>query len=269
MNIHPTAVIDPGAELGSDVTVKPFAVIEGGVRIGDGCVIGPHVTILRHTTLGRQCRVHAGAVLGDMPQDLGFDNSPSYVRIGDGCVIREGVTIHRGTKPETETVVGNQCFLMALTHLGHNVVLGNQVIIANSVLLAGYVNIGERAFISGHVTIHQFVRVGRLAMLGGMAGISQDVPPFCTAKPHTVNRILGLNVVGLRRAGMSPDERLAVKRAFAVLYRAGLNHGEAVARIRAEFGNSPPALELAEFVAQSKRGICSLSFTTPDDEEEA
>lgn len=269
MNIHPTAIIGPGAALGRDITIGPYAVIENDVRIGDGCVIGPHVTILAHTTLGRQCRVHAGAVLGDLPQDLAFKDVPSYVKIGDGCVIREGVTIHRGTKPDTATVVGDQCYLMALVHLGHNVTLGNQVIIANGVLLAGYVTVCDRAFISGHVTIHQFVRIGRLAMLGGMAGISQDVPPFCTAKPHTVNRILGLNVVGLRRAGISPDERLLVKRAFALLYRAGLNHGEAVVRIRAELGASPHAVELADFVAQSKRGICSLSFTAPDDEEDA
>lgn len=248
--------------------IGPFAVLEDGVRIGDGCVIGPHVSILRHTTLGRQCRVHAGAVLGDLPQDLAFKDAPTYVKIGDNCVIREGVTIHRGTKPETATVVGDQCYLMALAHLGHNVTLGNHVILANGVLLAGYVAVSDRAFISGHVTIHQFVRIGRLAMLGGMAGISQDVPPFCTAKPHTVNRILGLNVVGLRRAGMSPDERKSVKQAFGLLYRSGLNHGEAVARIRAGMGAAPYALELAEFVAQSKRGICSLSFTTPDDEEE-
>ena len=255
MSIHPTAVIDSGARLGADVSVGPFAVIERQVEVGAGCVIGPHVTILPHTTLGPGCQVHAGAVLGDLPQDLGFKGDETWVRIGARCVSREGVTIHRGTKPGTATEVGDECFLMATAHLAHNVKLGSRVIIANGTMLGGYVQVGERAFISGAVVIHQFVRIGRLAMLGGQVGLSKDVPPFCTALSGVVNTVVGLNVVGMRRAGLGTAERQSIKEAFALLYRSGLNVSQAVERIRAAVP-AGPALELAEFVAHSQRGIC-------------
>lgn len=264
MSIHPTALIDPQAELGANVSVGPYAVIEGGVRIGDGCAIGPHVTIYRFTTLGPDCVVHAGAVLGDVPQDLGFQGGESYVRIGKGCHIREGVTIHRGTKPGTATEIGEHCFLMAFAHCGHNVRLANHVILANGALLGGYVEVGERAFLSGNCLVHQFTRVGRVAMLSGGCGISKDVPPFCTVHGLAVNRVVGLNIVGLRRAGLTPDERLAVKRAFRILYRQGLNVTQAVAEMQAAFP-AGPAAEMWQFVAAAHRGICGLDAGGADD----
>lgn len=260
MSIHPTALVDRGANLGRDVVVGPYSIIESGVTVGDGAVIGPHAVLHRYTTLGANCRVHAHAVIGDTPQDMAFNDAPSYVRIGAGTLIREHVTIHRGTKPETSTEVGERCFLMVNCHLGHNVRLGNQVIIVNAALLAGYVEIGDRAFISGNVVVHQFVHIGRLAMLSGLSGISKDVPPFCTTAGLMPNSVGGLNVVGMRRAGITPPERLQVKRAFDLVYRSGLNVSQAVERIKAE-GLVGPAAEFGAFAESSKRGLCRFIKT--------
>lgn len=255
MKQHPLSVIESGARVAEDVVIGPFCSIGNDVEIGAGCVLGPHVTLLPYTSLGRTCSVHAGAVLGDTPQDLAFKEAPSYVRIGDGCVLREGVTVHRGTKPETSTEVGAGCLLMANSHLAHNVKLGDGVILANGALLGGYVEVGARAFISGNVIIHQFTRIGRLAMLAGASGIGQDVPPFCMTAGVERNRIAGLNSVGLKRAGFTVEERLAIKRAFAILYREGLNTRQALERLRATFTDGPAA-EFATFIEASTRGIC-------------
>lgn len=249
-------------------SIHPTAIVEPGAQIGEGCRIGPHVVIYRHVTLGPGCDVHAGAVLGDTPQDFAFKESvESRVVIGAKTVLREHVTIHRGTKEGTSTVVGERCFLMANSHLGHNVVLGNDVILANGVLLAGYVEVGDRAFLSGNVIVHQFTRIGRLAMVSGGAGIGKDVPPFCTVHGVAVNQLAGLNVVGMRRAGMTPPQRAEVKRAFTLLYRSGLNVKQALEQMRAEFKDSPGA-EICAFVSASKRGICALGGGGDTDEGE-
>ncbi len=257
--IHETAVIGKGAELGKDVEVGPFACIMDGAQIGDGCRIGPHATIFETVTMGSGCEVHAGAVLGDTPQDLAYQGGSSRVRIGNNCVIREGVTIHRGTKEGTETVVGDECFLMAFSHLAHNVVLANNVIMANGAVLGGYVEVGERAFISGVVGVHQFVKIGRLAMLGGGAIATKDVPPFCMLKNAEHNTIIGLNVVGMRRSGMSYDDRKAVQRAFKVLFLSGFNATQAKERLEELFEDGP-ASEFAGFIAGSTRGLCGCAI---------
>lgn len=265
MQIHATAIVNPSARLGRDVVIGPFAIVEGNVEIGDGCTIGPHASILSFTTLGAGCRVHTGAVVGDLPQDISFKNEPSYVRIGKNCLIREYTTIHRGTKPGTETVAGDGCFLMAGTHLAHNVKLGNGVIMANGSMLGGYVEVGDRAFISGGVSVHQFVRIGRLAMLGGGSGASKDVPPFCLTASVSLNRVVCLNMVGLKRAGFTIEQRQQIKAAFRVLYRDGLTVTDAVARMRDLFPEGSPPRELAEFAASSKRGICRLAMLDDDE----
>ncbi len=268
MNIHSTALVDPKAELGANVTVGPFCVIDANVKIGDNVRIGPHVTILPYTTIGAGCTIHDHAVLGDLPQDLAFKaDTVSYVRIGANCTIREGVTIHRGTKPETETVIGEGCFLMAYSHVAHNVRLGNQVILANGALLAGYVEVGDRAFISGNAVVHQLCRIGRLAMMSGGSAISKDLPPFCTCRSSRVNFIAGMNIVGLRRAGLGPQDRLAIKRAFNTVFKSGLNVTQATAKIRAELPTGA-VLEFCEFIEQSKRGICRFGEQKGDDTAE-
>ena len=257
MSVHPTAVIEDGAELGANVTVGACAYIEKGAQLEDGCVVGPHAVIYGSTTLGEGCRVHAGAVLGDVPQDLAFEGGESRVRIGARCVIREGVTIHRGTKTDTTTTVGDDCFLMAYSHLGHNVELGNRVIVVNNAMLGGYVVVEDGAFISGKVGVHQFCRVGRLAMLGGNSIATKDVPPFAMTRTAALNEVVGLNVVGMRRAGMTAEERQAVKRAFETIYRSGLNVSQAIASLREE-GVEGPAAEFITFIEASKRGICGF-----------
>ncbi|MEI7639665.1 MAG: acyl-ACP--UDP-N-acetylglucosamine O-acyltransferase [Syntrophus sp. (in: bacteria)] len=255
MSIHTTAVIDPKAVIGKNASIGPFAFIDESVEIGDNAVIGSHVTILRHTKIGEGVRVHAGVVLGDLPQDLGFSGEPSYVKIGQRCTFREFVTIHRGTKPGTVTEVGDDCFLMANVHIAHNSKVGNRVIIANGTMLGGYVEIGDRAFVSGNVLIHQFVKIGRVAMVGGAAGLSKDVPPFCLVQGMGRNVVQGLNIVGTRRAGISPEERKQIKAAFKLLYLSGFNVTQAVEKLKASFP-SGPAAEFAAFVEQSQRGLC-------------
>jgi len=256
MLIHPTAIVEEGVRLGVDVEVGPYTVIHRGAEIGDGCRIGPHVVVYGTTSLGPRCHVHAGAVLGDLPQDLSFRDEISYVRIGEGCTIREGVTIHRGTKKDTETRIGPRCYLMANSHVGHNAVLGERVILANGALLAGYVEVGDYAFISGNCAVHQFCRVGRLAMLGGGAMLSKDCPPYCTVRANDLNRVTGLNIVGLRRAGFDAAARLQIKEAFRLFYLSGLNMRDAAALLREKFPTGPAA-EFVRFVEISARGICA------------
>jgi UDP-N-acetylglucosamine acyltransferase len=255
MQIHPTAVVSPLARLGCDVAVGPYAVIEDDVTVGNGCQIGAHAVIHRYTTLGQQCRVHSGAAIGDVPQDVAYRDARSYVRIGDRCMIREKVTIHRGTQPESETRIGDDCFLMAGSHVAHNVRLGNKVMLTNGALLAGYVEVGDGAFISGNCLVHQFTRVGKLVMVSGGAGVSMDVPPFCMMPALKVNRVMRVNLVGLRRAGFSAADCREISRAFQVLYCRGLTVPAALAELERDF-SSPHVRELCEFIRASKRGIC-------------
>ncbi|MBZ8179930.1 acyl-ACP--UDP-N-acetylglucosamine O-acyltransferase [Oscillatoria salina] len=258
MTIHPTAVVASSAQLGQDVTIGPFTFIDDRVVIGSGCVINSHVAILRNTTLGENCQVHSGAVLGDVPQDLKFTNEETYVKIGSRCTIREGVTIHRGTKLGTATEVGNDCLLMANSHLGHNVKVGNNVIIANGALLAGYVEVGDKTFISGNCLLHQFTRVGRLVMMSGGSAVGRDIPPFCMTPGLAGNTIMGLNIVGLRRAGFTSEQRLTLKRVLKILYQSNLNISDAVAKLEADFPDEELVQEFCDFVKTSERGICKF-----------
>lgn len=260
--IHPSSIVSVGAEIGPDVEVGPFCVIEDDTVIGAGCRLGSHVTVMRHTRLGPGCEVHAGAVLGDTPQDKGFKGCLSYAEIGSGCIIREGVTIHRGTAEGSVTRVGDGCFLMAFSHIAHNAVLERDVILANAALLAGHVHVGERAFISGGSAVHQFARIGRLAMLGGGCMCSRDVPPFLLVAPNSWNGVEGMNIVGMRRAGMDTGERMEIRKIFRLIYRSGLNTAQALDMI--DKINSPLAAEMAGFIRTSKRGICRGGDSSED-----
>ncbi len=252
--IHPTAIIHPKAKLDSTVRVGPFAVIDEGVELGANCVVGPHVYLTGVTTIGPDNRFHAGCVIGDAPQDLKYRNEPTRLRIGGRNVFREHFTVHRSTKPETETVIGSHNFFMANAHIAHNCAVGDHVILANGALLGGHAVVQDRAFISGNCLVHQFARVGTLALMQGGAAISQDLAPFTVARGD--NGICGLNVVGLRRAGFSAEQRSELKRLYHLLFRSGKNLREALAEARPDF-TSAPAKVLLDFVAEAKRGVCS------------
>ncbi len=253
--IHETAIVENGAELGVNVSVGPFCHISSGATVGDDCRIGDRCSIMGTVKIGKGCSLHAGCVIGDIPQDVSFEGGESSVEIGSDCIIREGVTIHRGTKPGTATRIGDNCFLMAFSHCAHNVELGDRVVLANGALLGGYAEVGSRAFVSGNVCVHQFVRVGRLAMLGGNCTVNKDVPPFMTVKSALLNTVGGVNFVGLKRAGIQAGEQEQIKKAYSLLYRSGLNVAQALEKIRTGLSGEAAA-EIAGFVEVSKRGIC-------------
>lgn len=250
--IHSTAIIHPGARVSADVEIGPYAVIDEHVELGSGCRVGPHVYLTGHTTIGANNRFHSGCVIGDEPQDMKYKGQPTRTRIGEGNVFREHVTIHRSNKLEEDTIVGSGNLLMAHCHLGHNTIIGNKVVIANGALLAGHVTVGDRAFISGNCLVHQFTRIGTLAIMQGGAGIGMDLPPFCIA--HNVNELCGLNVIGLRRAGFTSEQRIELKRLYKKLFRSGQNFRQAVAEAQGEF-HSDVAKIVLDFVSASKRGV--------------
>lgn len=259
MPIHPTAIVSRKAEVDSSVDVGPNVVIEEHVKIGAGTRIWANAYLTGHTEIGRDNQIHIGAVIGHEPQDFKFDRTcRSYLKIGDRNVFREYCTVHRGTEPESATVIGNQCYLMGLSHVGHNCVIGNHVIICNCALVAGHVHVGDSAFISGGVVIHQFTHIGRMAMFSGNARVSMDVPPFTLAAER--NEIHTLNLVGLRRAKISREALSELKTVFKLFYLSGLNGTQALKEASTDGAfKTAEAREFIEFVRLSPNGICPPS----------
>jgi UDP-N-acetylglucosamine acyltransferase len=260
--IHPTALIDPSAKLGTGVQVGPYAIIEAGCVIGDGCEIRAHAVLCANTVLGPENQVGYGAVIGAEPQDHAFKGGHSHVEIGARNHFREYVTIHRATTENGATRVGDDNFLMGGVHLGHDVQIGNKAILANNTLLSGYVQIGDGAFLGGATIVHQFVRIGRLAITRGGTRLGKDVPPFFMAV--ATNQVSGTNRLGLRRAGVHHETRRAIREAYDLLYRSELNVSQALEQMGEKFPQ-PEIAELRDFIAASKRGICG---DAGDDEEE-
>jgi UDP-N-acetylglucosamine acyltransferase len=252
--IHPTAVIHSAARIGTGTRIGPYCVIDGDVILGEDCDVGPHVYLTGHASIGRKNRIHAGCVIGDLPQDVRFAGGTTGVTIGDDNVIREHVTIHRSNKSDEQTRIGSGNLLMAHCHVGHNAVVGNNVIIANGALLAGHVVVEDRVFISGNCLVHQFVRIGTLALMQGGSAISKDLPPFTIARGD--NGMAGLNTIGLRRAGFTSAERLELRGAYHLLFRSGLKLNEAIGRARKEL-TSEKVRVLLDFVASGRRGFCA------------
>lgn len=250
--IHPMAAVHPKARLHPSVEVAPFAVIDADVELGEGCRVGPHVHLTGRTLAGPGNVFAAGCVIGGAPQDLRFKGGPTRLVIGEGNVFREHVTIHCSNSPDEDTRIGSHNLFMAHAHVGHNSRIGNHVIVANGALIAGHVHVEDRAFISGNCVIHQFVRVGTLSLMQGGSGISKDLPPFCIARGD--NGVCGLNVIGLRRAGVASETRLELRRLYRIIFRAGLTRREALeqatASARSDWGRA-----FVDFIRTSRRGL--------------
>lgn len=253
MSVDSMARVSPDSDIASDVDIGPYAVIEAGVRLSGGCRIGAHAVVKKGTRVGARVRVLESAVLGGDPQDLKFADAESFVEIGEDSIIREFATVHRSSIPGGTTRLGRGCYLMAYGHVAHDCEIGERAIIANFTALAGHVTIGPGAFLSGGVVVHQFCRIGELAMVGGGSKITVDVPPFLTADGVPA-RVVGLNLVGLRRAGVTGEGVPGLKKAYRILYRSRLPREEALRRI--EDIGSPETHLLASFIRESERGIC-------------
>ena len=251
--IHSSAVISDTVELGDEVEVGPFCLIDGRIRIGARTRLIGHTTILGDTEIGADNVIHPNVVIGDEPQDIAYTGGPRRVKIGDRNILREGVTIHRGSEHGDVTIIGDRNFFMQNAHAAHDCRVGNDTVIAGGALLAGWVEVGDRALVSGNCVVHQYVRIGRLAMMRGLSRTSRDVPPFCIMDlTHTLR---GINVVGLRRAGVSTASIRALRDAFKTLFGERQNLKSALERLEA---SGPLALEVAEMVAfirASKRGV--------------
>ncbi len=267
MNIHHTAIIDPEAKLGVDVEIGPYVVIDAGVEIGDRSVIKSHAVIESDVRIGANNVIGHGAIIGTAPQDLSFsEERTTRVEIGNANVIREHCTIHRGSADGSATRIGDNNFLMTGAHIGHNCEIGNNVIVANNCLLGGHVRVGDGAFLGGGCVFHQNMNVGRLAITQGASAFGKDIPPFVIAAER--NYVFGLNVVGLRRAGISAKDRDEIKAAFKLIYNSGLNVHQAIEKATAtKFG--PAAREFLDFVANAtKRGICPYHHHQAHDDNE-
>lgn len=263
MKAHPAAIVSKKAQVADNVEIGPFAIVEDDVKIETGVRIYANAHILNGTSIGPDTQVHMGAVLGHLPQDLSFEGKPSYLKIGKKNVIREYVTIHRGTQEESSTIIGEENFFMALSHVGHNCNIGNKVIVSNGALLAGYITVEDGVFVSGNVVVHQYCRIGRLAMIGGFSGVNKDVPPYMMVRGPS--SVWSVNLVGLRRAGFKRDVIKEIKEAYKLIYQSGFNTAQAIEKILA-MKPSRETKHLVDFIKNSKRGICKYRYT-PEDEE--
>lgn len=253
MSIHPTAIVDSGTRIGKNVSIGPFAVIGADVEIGDGCQIWPHTT-LEHTTLGKECQVFPQASLGLAPQHLKYKGEKTRLIVGDRTIFRESVTAHRGTAlDQSKTIIGNDCYFMALAHIAHDCRVGSNIIMANGAQLAGHVQVADNCFISTTVGIHQFVRIGKGAMISGGAMVPLDVAPFCVAQGDRAN-IKGLNIVGMRRMGIDRDSMKLVKEAFKIIFMSSFTLAEALQQ-SALLDDNQHVKIFRDFFLEPKRGF--------------
>lgn len=254
-SIHDNAIIHSTVQIGTNVTISPFVIIDENVVIGDDCIIEPFVHLKKGTRLGARNHIHTSAVIGGEPQHLAYAGEDTLTVIGDGNTIREFVSINRGTvQGHGKTTIGNDCLLMAYAHVAHDCILGDEVIMANAVNLAGHVEIGNSAILSGLAACQQFLRVGEYAFLGGSSGYNLDVPPYMLA--HGVRgRLMGPNLIGLRRHGFTSETCKALKRSYKVIFRSGLPREKALEQAMEEFGDIPEVVKVIEFMRASKNGV--------------
>ncbi len=255
MGIHPSAVVSPKAELGEGVKIGPFSIIGDNVSIGTDTDIGPHVVIEGNTKIGRGNTIYPFVTIGTPPQDTGYKSEDTRVIIGDKNIIREYSTVHRATtKEKWETVIGNDNFLMAFSHVAHDCILGNNVITAHGAILGGHISIGDHAYVGGSVTIHQFVRIGNYAYIGGFSGIDKDVPPFILAAGPR-GKLYGINHRGLKQFGFSKEIIGDLRKAYKIIWRDSKVLSEGVGAVRKTLKSSPELEMLLNFLVKSKRGI--------------
>lgn len=252
MKIHPTAIIHPGAELAEDVEIGPNCIIEEGVRIDSGTILQANVYVARWTEIGKNNQVYPGVIIGHTPQHQKYDGCRTYTKIGDNNIFREYVTIHRSFLPEQSTVIGNNNYIMVMAHIAHDCQIGNNCIIVNGAMLGGHVIVHDGAYISGNVCVHQWVRIGKLALISGLTRVSKDAPPFAIIEGNSYFR--GINVIGMRRAGYTQEQRQAVQRAYRLLYFRGLSAAEAIAEL--EKMNIPEVNAIVDFIRNARRGFC-------------
>lgn len=252
---HPTAIIEPGAEVHPSVRIGAYSIIDEGAVIGADCVIETGARIYGLTRMGIGNRVCHGAAIGAEPQDLSYDRARAKpLVIGDYNQFREGVNISHGIKEDHGTRLGSHNYLMVNAHIGHDCVLGDYNVFVNNGMIAGHVVVGDRAFISGHSAVHQFCQVGSYAMVAAVSGVPRDVPPFALVDGHRAE-IIGLNLVGLKRAGFDQARRSAIKQAYKVIFKQGLKTADALQQLRASWPDNPDIAELCRFIAASTRGL--------------
>ena len=253
-NISTLAYIHPNAVIGENVVIEPFSYIEDNVIIGDNTHIMAHACIMSGARVGKECTVFPNAVISGIPQDLKFNNEESFAIIGDKTVIRESVTVNRGTESRGKTVVGNNCLLMAYSHVAHDCIIKDNVIIGNAVQLAGEVEIDDFAIVSGGTLVHQFTKIGKHTMIQGGTRLGKDIPPYVMAGREPVSYV-GLNIVGLRRRGFSSEQINGIQEVYRVLYLSGYNISQGLEKIESELADSPERNDILSFVRASSRGV--------------
>jgi len=254
MQIHPSAIISPKAKLETGVLVGPYSIISGNVRIGADTKIGAHCVIEGNTTIGKSCEIFTGAVIGSRPQDIKFKGEKVFLEIGNNNIIREYCTLNPGTKEGAKTIIGDNNLLMAYSHVAHDCKVGNGCVLANNSTLAGHVTIEDQAVIGGIVAIHQFTRIGMLAIIGGCSKVVQDIPPFSTCDGHPA-RVYGLNLIGLRRKGISHESIKQLDQAFKLIFNSGLSVKHALEKVEKELEKSEEITYLINFAKNSERGL--------------
>ena len=254
MGVHSTAIVDPNAKIGDDVTIGPFSVVEAEVSIGDRTIVGNNVTISSGTYIGKDCKIFHSASIGAIPQDLKYNNEETFLYIGDRTVIREFVSINKGTSALGKTKIGSDCLLMASVHVAHDCVVGNNVIMSNLTTLGGHVNIDDWVILSGGVLVHQFCNISKHAFIGAGALVTQDVPPFILAAGFPVE-YSGINSVGLKRRGFSIDDRKELKNIYKLYFRSKNNRKENLLKIKNELASFKYTNLIVDFIENSERGI--------------
>ena len=264
--IHPTAVVSPEAIIDPNVRVGPFSVIDGPVTIGADCVVGPFVHLVGPLVLGKGNQVGTGTVIGSDPQHLAYRGQLTRTEIGDSNTFREHVTVHRGSHVEGVTPIGSHNYFMAHSHVAHDCKVADRCVLANGALMAGHCELHDRVFMSGNTALHQFVRMGKLSLLTGLEGVSKDVIPFMTVKNRFT--VVGVNVVGMRRAGYSAADIVTARRAFHILYRSDLLLKQAIDHLQSELGDKPVGEEILRFIQTSKRGVMRSVRDRPEESDD-